>query len=243
MLARWPSVTDARANMAFTCKKDTDSTEEQTIQRERRHIAALGNLGNIVKLVSTPVRGVTWSKPISHYPSKPSHSHTRPHRPTVTPGHTSPKPPSPPTCHPAKPRGGELFLTKETYETRGGGRQPPHPVALEKAKIWRTSQSFPLLPSKQGVAKSALKRRFARDSLQNRRFGMHELKNQNVNFALCFGYHGSRPIAQGSIHVLVMSISLGTSGKSGESFFTLQCVLTHFGMWFARVSAFGAFLL
>jgi len=72
---------------------------------------------------------------------------------------------------------------------------------------------------------------------------MHELKNQNVNFALCFGNHGSRPNAPGSIHVLAMLILLGTSAESVESFFTLQGVLAHFRIRFARVSAFGTFSL
>jgi hypothetical protein len=58
---------------------------------------------------------------------------------------------------------------------------------------------------------------------------MHKVNNQNYTFALCFGNRASRSSATGSIRALAMLILLGTSAELGESFFTLQCVLAHFG--------------
>ena len=53
--------------------------------------------------------------------------------------------------------------------------------------------------------------------------------HQNYKFALCFGNRASRSSATGSIRVLAMLISLGTSAESGGTFFTLHCVLLQFG--------------
>ena len=52
---------------------------------------------------------------------------------------------------------------------------------------------------------------------------------QNYNFASCLGNRASRSSATGSIRVLAMLISLGTSAESGGTFFILHCVLLHFG--------------
>ena len=69
MVARWPSPKNAKANVVPHRQNDT---KDDIVQKERRHIAALGNLGNIFKLVSTPVRALHGSSSSSSS-SRPPH--------------------------------------------------------------------------------------------------------------------------------------------------------------------------